>query len=99
MRTSADGGPADAHPWGGSAACCVVPLAAYSSISLLFLVYPLIIWAAPRFQVAGGMLCALLTSVLATVAATDRVGAFDGLSRIEVMAKLQEQPARHRRPG
>ncbi|KUM95345.1 hypothetical protein AQI88_17075 [Streptomyces cellostaticus] len=72
-----------------AAACCVVPLAAFSSVSLLFLVYPLIIWAALRFQLAGGMLCALLTSVLATVAATDRVGAFAGLSRIEVMAKLQ----------
>ncbi|ANP52641.1 hypothetical protein AVL59_26670 [Streptomyces griseochromogenes] len=71
------------------AACCVVPLAAYSSVSLLFLVYPLIIWAALRFQLAGGMLCALLTSVLATVAATDRVGAFSGLTRVEVMAKLQ----------
>ena len=70
-------------------ACAIVPLAAYSSISLLFLVYPLIIWAALRFQLAGSMLCALLTSVLATVAATDAVGAFAGLNRIEVMAKLQ----------
>ncbi|MFE2103439.1 MASE1 domain-containing protein [Streptomyces sp. NPDC059468] len=68
---------------------CVVPLAAYSSISLLFLVYPLIIWAALRFQLVGSMLCALVTSVLATVAATDGVGAFAGLTRIEVMAKLQ----------
>ncbi|MFF4840497.1 MASE1 domain-containing protein [Streptomyces collinus] len=70
-------------------ACAVVPLAAYSSVSLLFLVYPLLIWAALRFQLAGSMLCALLTSVLATVAATDGDGAFAGLSRIEVMAKLQ----------
>ncbi|MFF5018860.1 MASE1 domain-containing protein [Streptomyces sp. NPDC001165] len=70
-------------------AFCVVPLAAYSSISLLFLVYPLIIWAALRFELVGSMLCALVTSVLATVAATDGVGAFAGLSRIEVMAKLQ----------
>ncbi|MFF7128217.1 MASE1 domain-containing protein [Streptomyces sp. NPDC008240] len=68
---------------------CVVPLAAYSSISLLFLVYPLIIWAALRFQLVGSMLCALVTSVLATFAATDGVGAFAGLTRIEVMAKLQ----------
>ncbi|WP_250402094.1 MASE1 domain-containing protein [Streptomyces cellostaticus] len=70
-------------------ACALVPLAAYSSLSLLFLVYPLIIWAALRFQLAGGMLCALLTSVLATVAATDAAGAFAGLSQIEIMAKLQ----------
>ncbi|MFE1883401.1 MASE1 domain-containing protein [Streptomyces diastatochromogenes] len=69
--------------------CSAVPLAAYSSISLLFLVYPVIICAALRFELVGSMLCALLTSVLATVAATDGVGAFAGLSRIEVMAKLQ----------
>ncbi|MFF7355999.1 MULTISPECIES: MASE1 domain-containing protein [Streptomyces] len=70
-------------------ACCLVPVAAYSSISVLFLVYPLLIWAALRFQLLGSVLCALLTSVLATVAATDGVGPFAGLSRIEVMAKLQ----------
>ncbi|MGW1285285.1 MASE1 domain-containing protein [Streptomyces sp. NPDC001118] len=70
-------------------ACCLVPVAVYSSISMLYLVYPLLIWAALRFQLEGSVLCALLTSVLATVAATDGVGAFAGLSRIEIMAKLQ----------
>ncbi|MEV5175483.1 MASE1 domain-containing protein [Streptomyces flaveolus] len=70
-------------------ACALVPLAAHSSLSLLFLVYPLIIWAALRFQLVGSVLCALLTSLVATVAATDAVGAFAGLSRIEVMVKLQ----------
>ncbi|MFG3203524.1 MASE1 domain-containing protein [Streptomyces sp. NPDC048192] len=69
--------------------CAVVPVAVYSSISVLFLVYPLIIWAALRFQLAGSVLCALATSVLATVAATDDAGAFTGLSRIEIMVKLQ----------
>jgi integral membrane sensor domain MASE1 len=70
-------------------ACCLVPLAAYSPVSMLFLDYPLIIWAALRFQLVGSMLCALVTSVLATVAATDGVGAFTGLSRVEVLMKLQ----------
>ncbi|MER6026022.1 MASE1 domain-containing protein [Streptomyces sp. NPDC001851] len=70
-------------------ACCLVPLAVYSTVSLLYLVYPLLIWTALRFQLVGSVLSALLTSVLATVAATDGVGAFTGLSRIEVMAKLQ----------
>ncbi|MGW2647320.1 MASE1 domain-containing protein [Streptomyces sp. NPDC001393] len=69
--------------------CAVVPVAVYSSISVLYLVYPLLIWAALRFQLVGSVLCALLMSVLATVAATDRAGAFAGLSRIEIMAKLQ----------
>lgn len=71
------------------AACLVVPLAAYSPISTLFLVYPVVIWAALRFQLVGSVLCALLTSVVATVAATDGAGAFAGLGRIEVMLKLQ----------
>ncbi|MFC4499640.1 MULTISPECIES: MASE1 domain-containing protein [Streptomyces] len=66
-----------------------VPLAARSPMSLLFLVYPLLIWAALRFQLAGSMLCALFTSVVATLAATDGVGPFAGLTRVEVMIKLQ----------
>ncbi|MCX5372337.1 MASE1 domain-containing protein [Streptomyces sp. NBC_00103] len=70
-------------------ACALVPLATHSRVSLLFLVYPLLIWAALRFQLAGSMLCALFTSVMATVAATDSVGPFERLSRIEVMIKLQ----------
>ncbi|MGV4988412.1 MASE1 domain-containing protein [Streptomyces sp. NPDC001709] len=70
-------------------ACSLVPVAVYNSISVLFLVYPLLIWAALRFQLVGSVLCALLTSVLAAVAATDGAGAFAGLSRIEIMAKLQ----------
>ncbi|MFE9452102.1 MASE1 domain-containing protein [Streptomyces sp. NPDC006739] len=68
---------------------CLLPLAVYSTVSLLFLVYPLLIWAALRFQLVGSMLCALLTSVVATVAATDGAGAFTGLDRVEVMVKLQ----------
>jgi integral membrane sensor domain MASE1 len=70
-------------------ACAVVPLATHNTVSLLFLVYPLLIWAALGFRLAGSMLCALFTSVLATVAATDEVGPFAQLSRIEVMIKLQ----------
>ncbi|WP_432119535.1 MASE1 domain-containing protein, partial [Streptomyces sp. bgisy032] len=70
-------------------ACCLVPLAARSPVSVMFLVYPLLIWAALRFQLAGSMVCALFASVLATVAATDRVGPFERLTRVEVMIKLQ----------
>ncbi|WP_409474330.1 MASE1 domain-containing protein [Streptomyces sp. HC307] len=70
-------------------ACAVVPAATHSSISLLFLVYPLLIWTALRFQLAGSMLCALFASVMATVAATDRIGPFEGLTQVEVMTKLQ----------
>ncbi|MEV7082750.1 MASE1 domain-containing protein [Streptomyces sp. NPDC093516] len=69
--------------------CCVVPLATHSRLSLLYLVYPLVIWAALRFQLAGGMVCALFASVMATVSATDRVGPFERLTRVEVLMKLQ----------
>jgi integral membrane sensor domain MASE1 len=70
-------------------ACVLVPLATQSPVSLLFLVYPLLIWAALRFQLAGSMLCALFTSVMATIAATDAGGPFERLTRVEVMIKLQ----------
>ncbi|MFJ3308822.1 MASE1 domain-containing protein [Streptomyces sp. NPDC086549] len=67
----------------------LVPLATRSSVSLLFLVYPLLIWAALRFRLAGSMPCALLACVLATVAATDHNGPFERLTPVEVMIKLQ----------
>ncbi|MEU1184641.1 MASE1 domain-containing protein [Streptomyces sp. NPDC005820] len=67
----------------------LVPLATRSEVSMLFLVYPLLVWAALRFLLAGSMLCALFTSVMATIAATDRIGPFARLSRVEVMIKLQ----------
>lgn len=69
-------------------AAVLVPAATHSTMSLLYLVYPLLIWAALRFRLAGTML-ALFTSVMATIAATDRVGAFAGLTPVEVMLKLQ----------
>lgn len=71
------------------AAAVLVPVATRSSMSALFLVYPLLIWGALRFRLAGSMLCALFTSVMATVAATEGVGAFARLSPVEVMLKLQ----------
>ncbi|WP_190216358.1 MASE1 domain-containing protein [Streptomyces griseosporeus] len=73
----------------GLTTCFLVPLAAYSTLSMLYLVYPLLIWAALRFQLAGSMLCALCTSVVATIAATDGAGSFRGLTHVEVMVKLQ----------
>ncbi|MER6347673.1 MASE1 domain-containing protein [Streptomyces sp. NPDC001595] len=72
-----------------AAACAIVPLATYSRLSLLYLIYPLLIWAALRFQLAGSVLCALFASVLATLAATEGTGPFSRLTRVEVMIKLQ----------
>ncbi|MDJ0379859.1 MASE1 domain-containing protein [Streptomyces sp. G-G2] len=60
-----------------------------SSLDLLFLVFPLLIWAALRFQLAGAAPCVLLVSVLAISAATDRVGPFAGRTLFEIMVNLQ----------
>ncbi|MFE4259148.1 MASE1 domain-containing protein [Streptomyces sp. NPDC056883] len=60
-----------------------------SSQSLLFLVFPLLIWAAVRFRLPGAAPCALLVSVLAITAATDRAGPFAGRTLLEIMVNLQ----------
>ncbi|MHB9863943.1 MASE1 domain-containing protein [Streptomyces sp. YIM S03343] len=71
------------------AAAAIVPLATLSPVSLLFLVYPLLIWAALSFQLAGSMLCALGSCVMATVAATDHIGPFEHMNSLTTMLKLQ----------
>ncbi|MFD3539878.1 MASE1 domain-containing protein [Streptomyces sp. NPDC058662] len=60
-----------------------------STLSLLFLVFPLLTWAAVRFQLAGSAPCALLVSVLAISAATDRTGPFARHTLFEIMVNLQ----------
>ncbi|MFF0431237.1 MASE1 domain-containing protein [Streptomyces sp. NPDC004327] len=67
----------------------VVPLAVLSPVGLLFLVFPLLVWAALRFQLAGSVLCALFASVFATYEAISDRGAFSHLSDVEIMVKLQ----------
>ncbi|WP_432145836.1 MASE1 domain-containing protein [Streptomyces sp. bgisy084] len=71
-------------------ASVVVSLVAVTSeLSLLFLVFPLIVWAALRFQLTGAAPCVLLVSVLAITAATRRTGPFEGQSLLEAMVNLQ----------
>ncbi|MEU6291488.1 MASE1 domain-containing protein [Streptomyces sp. NPDC127168] len=69
--------------------CVLVPLIMYSTVSLLFLVYPLLILSVLRFQLAGGIPCALFASVMATIVAREEVGAFGTLSDIETLMRLQ----------
>ncbi|MEU3400582.1 MASE1 domain-containing protein [Streptomyces filamentosus] len=73
----------------GLTALVLVPVAVLSPMSLLFLVFPLLVWAALRFQFVGGVLCALFASVFATFGADADKGAFFGLSEVEIMIKLQ----------
>ncbi|MFD7260372.1 MASE1 domain-containing protein [Streptomyces sp. NPDC059874] len=72
-----------------TAAGVVTFVATRSSLSLLFLVFPLLIWAAVRFQLAGSAPCALLVSVLAISSAIDREGPFAGHTLFEIMVNLQ----------
>ncbi|MGW7333335.1 MASE1 domain-containing protein [Streptomyces sp. NPDC054840] len=71
------------------ASVAVTLLATRSPLSLLFLVFPLIIWAAVRFQLAGSAPVTLLVSVLAIAAATARVGPFAHHTLFEIMINLQ----------
>lgn len=59
-----------------------------SSLPLLYLVFPVIIWAALRFQLPGSAPCALVVSVLAITAGTDGLGPFAGHTLMEIMANL-----------
>lgn len=79
--------------WAEAGALAVVAVvgtmvATHSTLSMLYLVFPIIVWAALRFQLAGSAPCALLVSVLAIVAGTDRVGPFAGHTIVEVMINL-----------
>ncbi|MGW8970660.1 MASE1 domain-containing protein [Streptomyces platensis] len=71
------------------ASVVVAWVAVTSRLSLLFLVFPLIVWAALRFQLAGAAPCVLLVSVLAITAAIRRTGPFEGQSLLEAMVNLQ----------
>ncbi|WP_432104783.1 MASE1 domain-containing protein [Streptomyces sp. bgisy091] len=63
-------------------------VATRSSLSMIYLVFPVLVWAALRFQLAGSAPCGLLISVMAIIAGTDRVGPFAGHSVLEVMVNL-----------
>ncbi|MFB8120128.1 MASE1 domain-containing protein [Streptomyces sp. NPDC056465] len=75
---------------GGLAVVTVVAaiVATRSPLSMIYLVFPVLIWAALRFQLAGSAPCALFMSVMAIIAGTDGVGPFDGHSVLEVTVNL-----------
>lgn len=60
-----------------------------SSSSLLFLVFPFLIWAALRFQLAGAAPCALVVSTLAILAAARQIGPFADQDLFANMVTLQ----------
>ncbi|MFD7897368.1 MASE1 domain-containing protein [Streptomyces sp. NPDC059743] len=70
-------------------AAVITPLATMSSLTLLFLVFPVLIWAALRFELPGSAPYVLFVSVLAISEVTDRVGGFAHHNLIERMISLQ----------
>lgn len=70
-------------------AAAVTTLVTSTRMSLLFLVFPVLIWAALRFRLAGAAPCVLFMSVLAVVAATHRAGPFAHHGLFAVMVNLQ----------
>jgi integral membrane sensor domain MASE1 len=71
----------------GTAAVTLV--GTHSSINLLFLITPFLIWAAFRFQLAGAAPCALIASVIAIFAGTVGVGPFADRDLLAKMVILQ----------
>ncbi|MCX4722745.1 MASE1 domain-containing protein [Streptomyces sp. NPDC090052] len=70
------------------AAVVVTLLATRNSLPLLFLVFPLLIWAALRFQLPGSAPCACLVSVFAVLAATEYNGPFRHRTLFEATANV-----------
>ncbi|MGW1818706.1 MASE1 domain-containing protein [Streptomyces sp. NPDC002125] len=79
--------------WAEALALALVAVAATvvatrSSLSMIYLLFPVLVWAALRFQLAGSAPCALLMSVMAIIAGTGGVGPFEDHSVLEVMLNL-----------
>jgi integral membrane sensor domain MASE1 len=60
-----------------------------ATASLMFLVFPMLIWAAVRFQQSGAVPCNLVVSVLVVLAAAAERGPFAGLDLLQTMITLQ----------
>ncbi|WP_371680358.1 MASE1 domain-containing protein [Streptomyces sp. NBC_01276] len=71
------------------AATIAVGLLEASPTPLIFLAFPLLTWAAFRFQLAGAAPCALAASVFAIYAATHGTGPFAGQTLLTAMVSLQ----------
>lgn len=67
----------------------VVMIVATRSLSVFFLAFPLLVWGALRFQLAGVAPCALIVSLVAVHAAVNGYGAFAGQDTLSKMLILQ----------
>lgn len=69
--------------------CVTILATGTNSSSLLFLVFPFLIWAAFRFQLTGAAPCALMVMTLAILAAARESGPFAHHDLLENMVTLQ----------
>jgi integral membrane sensor domain MASE1 len=69
--------------------CLLTVLVMNASARLLFLIFPMLIWATLRFRQKGAAPSTLIVSVLAVLAATAGQGPFAGLDLLENMITLQ----------
>ncbi|QMU73977.1 hypothetical protein GXP74_23005 [Streptacidiphilus sp. P02-A3a] len=67
----------------------VTALVTHSSLTLLFLVFPFLIWSALRFQLVGAVLGVLIVSMFTIGAAIYRTGPFATPTTVEIMITLQ----------
>ncbi|GAA4987412.1 MASE1 domain-containing protein [Actinopolymorpha pittospori] len=67
----------------------VIALALHSPEQLLFIVFPFIIWAAWRFQLAGATPCVFLVTAISIYAASRGLGSFAGDSVLSHLITLQ----------
>ncbi|MEV0036567.1 MASE1 domain-containing protein [Streptomyces sp. NPDC050804] len=86
--------PLPTHRWAESAAIVVAavvitPLAVTRSLTLVFLFFPVLIWAALRFELAASAPYALFVSVVAILEAAKDIGAFAHYSLMERLFSLQ----------
>ncbi len=58
-------------------------------LTMLFLIFPLLIWAALRFRQVGAAPCNLIVTVTVVLAAADRSGPFTDLDLLPTMVTLQ----------
>ncbi|MFJ8043320.1 MASE1 domain-containing protein [Kitasatospora sp. NPDC096147] len=67
----------------------VTLIASSTKLSVLFLVFPLLIWAALRFQLLGAAPCVAVVSVITIMAATRHAGPFADHGLVADMVMLQ----------
>ncbi|MGW5362059.1 MASE1 domain-containing protein [Actinopolymorpha pittospori] len=72
-----------------TAAFLIMLVATRVSIELLFLAFPVLIWAALRFRLAGAAPCVVIVSLMAAVAAANGTGPFAGANVFAKIVTLQ----------